>query len=359
MNVALQVISKRIHLLFIFLIFVLASIWISCGGDSTTESTHRVNVYGWIDYFPPEMLQQFTKDTGIEVVLDTYASNEELMEKLSAGVSDYDVANPSDYILAALIESNLLEPMDHAQLHHLNNTSERFRNSHFDPGSRYSVPFLLSFAGIGYDRTKVKDPVDSWGILWNPKYRDHILMLDDPMDCFAVALKWMGYSVNTQNRNELEAARDALLKQKPLVKVYNSTNFDEILASGDVWLAHGWNGDLAKVVARYPNLAFAVPKEGSALSVDYLVIPRDAPHKREAHTFINYCLSAQVGASITNFNAFSTTNEAAKSFIRPDLMKNPAVFPDIEIMKRFENVVTPSGETAQLRDRFWTEIKSR
>jgi len=341
------------------IIFLLLIALVSCGGDSTTESTHRVNVYGWINYFPPDMLAQFTKDTGIEVVLDTYASNEELMEKLSAGVSDYDVANPSDYIIKALIKNHQLAPLDHSQLHNLNNTAERFRNSSFDPGSYYSVPFLVSFAGIGYDRTKVKETVDSWGILWNPKYKDHILMLDDPMDCFAVALKWMGYSVNTQKREELEAARDALLKQKPLVKVYNSTNYDEILASGDVWLAHGWNGDIAKVGAHNPNIAFVVPREGSALSVDYLVIPRTAPHKREAHIFINYFLSAKVGAAVTNFNSFSTANEASKPFIHPDLLRNLAVFPDAETIKRFENVSTPSGETAQLRDRFWTEVKSR
>jgi spermidine/putrescine-binding protein len=347
---------NRFQFLILFALLVTLA---SCGGDTTTESTHRVNVYGWINYFPPDMLKQFTKDTGIEVVLDTYASNEELMEKLNAGVSDYDVANPSDYLLAALIQNHLLEPLDHSQLHNLNNTAERFRNSSFDPGSQYSVPFLLSFAGIGYDRTKVKETVDSWGILWNPKYKDHILMLDDPMDCFAVALKWMGYSVNTQKREELEAARDALLKQKSLVKVYNSTNYDEILASGDVWLAHGWNGDIAKVAAHNPNIGFVVPREGSALSVDYLVIPRTARHKREAHTFINYFLSAQVGAAVTNFNSFSTANEAAKPFIQRDLLKNLAVFPDIQIMKRLENVATPSGETAQLRDRFWTEVKSR
>jgi spermidine/putrescine-binding protein len=341
------------------IIFLLLIALASCGGDSTTESTHRVNIYGWVNYFPPEKLTQFTKDTGIEVVLDTYASNEELIEKLSAGVSDYDVANPSDYILKALIQNHLLAQLDHSQISNLNNTAERYRNSSFDPGSRYSVPFLVSFAGIGYDRTKVTEPVDSWGILWNPKYKNHILMLDDPMDCFAVALKWMGYSVNTQKREELEAARDALLKQKPLVKVYNSTNYDEILASGDVWLAHGWNGDIAKVGKNNPNISFVVPREGSALSVDYLVIPRMAPHKREAHTFINYFLSAQVGAAVVNFNSFSTANEASKPFIHPDLLKNLAVFPDPQTIKRFESVITPTGETAQLRDRFWTEVKSR
>ena len=179
------------------------------------------------------------------------------------------------------------------------------------------------------------------------------------MDCFAVALKWLGYSVNTQNREQLMAARDALLRQKPLVKVYSSTNFEEILAAGDVWLAHGWNGDLAKIIQRYPNLAFAVPKEGAAVSVDYLAIPKNAPHPRDAHAFIDYCLRAQVAASITNFNGYPTTNDAAKPFIRIDLLKNPAIFPDPEIMKRFEIVVTPSGETAQLRDRYWTEVKSK
>jgi spermidine/putrescine-binding protein len=332
---------------------------LSCGGASNTESTKRVNLYGWVNYFPPDMLRQFTKDTGIEVELDTYASNEELMEKLMAGVTSYDVINPSDYILAAMIGSNLLQPLDHSQLPNLSNAAQHFRNSQFDKDSRFSVPFLLSFAGIGYDKTKVHESVDSWGILWNPKYKDRILMLDDPMDCFAVALKWMGYSVNTENREELIAARDALLRQKPLVKVYNSTNFDEILAAGDVWLAHGWNGDFAKIISRYPNLAFSVPKEGSAFSVDYLAMPRNAPHKREAHAFINYCLRGEVAASITNFSGYPTTNDAARPFIRIDLLKNPAVFPDSEIIKRFESVVTPSGETAQLRDRLWTEVKSR
>ncbi len=356
MDVLLRFILRKVAS--IFLTLLLSALIISCGG-ATSESSRRVNLYGWVNYFPPDKLLQFTKDTGIEVQLDTYASNEELMEKLMAGVSDYDVVNPSDYILKALISSKLLDSLDHSQLHNLSNTAERFRKSEFDPESRYSAPFLWSFAGIGYDRTKVKETVDSWGILWNPKYKDKILMLDDPMDCFAVALKWMGYSLNTQKREELQAARDALLRQKPLVKVYNSTSYDEILAAGDVWIAHGWNGDIAKIIERNPNIAFAIPKEGSAVSIDYLAIPRNAPHKREAHIFINYFLSAKIGAAVTTFNHFPTANEAAKAFIPLELLRNPAIYPDSELMKRFEIVVTPSGETAQLRDRYWTEVKSR
>ena len=202
------------------------------------------------------------------------------------------------------------------------------------------------------------EPVDSWAILWNPKYKDRILMLEDEREVFGIALKWKGHSINTTNPKQLEEAKNLLLKQKPLVKTYTSSNFDEILLSGDVWLAHGWSGQLAKAADQNKDLAYMVPKEGATIWVDNLAISAASKHKEEAYEFINFCLDPQVGAEIVNYNGYASPNEAAKPFIEPRYLKDPARYPDDATLAKCE-FLEDLGETSQVLDRFWTEIKSR
>ena len=235
---------------------------IACGGGKKGDQKEKqLNLYIWSAYVSDETLAKFEKETGIRVRYDTYDSNEALIAKVQSGVADYDVIVPSDYTVQILLKDNRLEKIDLNRLPNFKNLGKRFQNLSYDPNNAHSIPFLWGTTGIGYNKTKITDPVDSWSILWNPKYKDRILMLDDERETFGAALKLKGHSINTTNVKELEEAKNLLMQQKPLVKTYSSSNFDEILLSGDVWLAHGWSGQLAKAADQNKDLTYIVQKK--------------------------------------------------------------------------------------------------
>ena len=303
------------------------------------------------------MLKEFEQQSGIRLNYSTFDSNEALLEKLESGVSDYDVIVLSDYMVSILIRQKLLQKLHLSQISNFKNIGKEFRNPDYDTQHSFSVPFLWSTCGIGYNKWKVKEPVDSWKILWDPKYANHIVMLDDPRETFGAALKWKGHSFNTTEPGAIQNARDLLLQQKPLLKAYNSTNFDELLLNGDARIVHGWSGNFAMVMQQNPNLDYVLPKEGASLSVENFCIPVRAKNVKEAHEFINFMLDERVGAEITNFSFYPNANEAARRYIKPEILKNPAVYPDLQSHSRLERV-KDIGKAVELLDRYWTEIKS-
>jgi spermidine/putrescine-binding protein len=261
-------------------------------------------------------------------------------------------------MVGILRHQDLLQPLEREQLPNVKNIASRFLNAPYDPGNVYSVPFLWCTTGIGYNKTKVTGPVDSWSILWDPKYAGRTLMLDDMRESFSAVLKWKGHSVNSINPAEIDEAKQLLLLQKPLLKAYNSTNFDDLLLAGDVWITHAWSGQIAQVQTQNPDLTYIVPKEGGVLAVENFAIPKSAPHKEEAHILINWLLDAQVGAKITNLSRYPNSNQAANAFIDPAILHNPVIYPDAATLSRCE-LISDIGPTYGLLDRYWTEIKSR
>ena len=340
-------------------LILLFALTFACGGkESATPKQREMNLYIWSAYITKEIVAKFETKTGIKVHYDTYDSNEALLEKMMSGVADYDVIVPSDYMVRIMTKQNLLEKLDHGKIPNRKNVTARFQDPAYDPGNAHSIPYVWGTSGIGYNKTKVTDPVDSWAILWNPKYKDRILMLEDQREVFGVALKWKGYSLNTTDPAQLDLAKGLLLQQKPLVKTYTSSNFDEILLSGDVWLAHGWSGQLAKAADQDPNLAYAVPKEGGTIWVDNMAMSASAKHKEEGYAFINFCLDPEIGAEIVNYNGYASPNQAARPFIKPHYLNDPARYPDEATLAKCE-FIQDLGETSQLLDRLWTEVKSR
>ena len=343
-------------LLFFILLFLL--FLNGCAKTTGTPAGRQVNLYVWSNYIPESALRDFQRSTGILLNYDTYDSNEALLEKMQSGLSEYDVIVPSDYMIGILRRQNLLQPLNHSRIQNIRNISGRFLNAVYDPGNIYSVPFLWSTTGIGYNKTKVTDVVDSWAILWNPKYAGRTLMLDDMRECFSAALKWKHHSINSTNLADINEAKQLLLMQKPLLKAYNSTNFDDVLLAGDVWITHAWSGQIAQVAAQNPDLAYVIPEEGGVLAVENLAIPKSAPHKDEAHILINWLLDAHVGAKITNLSRYPNSNEAAKRFIDPAILNNSMIYPDEATLERCE-LVADIGPVYEVLDRYWTEIKSR
>lgn len=340
--------------LLVLVVFVFA---VGCGFKSKPPS-RQVNLLVWSNYVPDSVLIEFEKKTGIHVNYDLHDSNEALLEKLQSGVSNYDVVVASDYMIRILKEQKLLHPVDLKQIPNLKNIDPKFMHLPYDSQNEYSVPFLWSTSGIGYNKTKVTDTVDSWAILWNPKYKEKICMLDDMRETFSATLKLRGHSINSSSSGDWDDAKQLLMMQKPLLKAYNSTNFDELLLSGDVWLAHAWSGNMVIAMNQNPQLSYVVPKEGSVMSVDNFAIPASSSHLQEAASLINFLLDAKAGAEITNYNFYPNTNIAAKAYIKPEILNNKISYPDPNTVARCE-LMQSLGDLNQKIDRYWTEIKSR
>lgn len=319
----------------------------------------QLNVYIWTNYLPQEVVDEFQKRTGIRVNVDTYDSNEAVLEKLQSGVAGYDLVVPSDYMIKVLIPQDLVQPLDHSRLPNLKNLDPRLMNQAYDPENRHSVPYLWGTTGIGYDRKKAKAPVDSWAALFDQRYAGRILMLDDPREAFGAALKLMGRSLNETDPAVLRQAADMLKKQKPLVRTYNSSDFANLLAAGDVDVAQGWNGEMAEAVANAPDrLAYVVPKEGGTLWIDNLTIPKTARNVAAAHAFINFVMEPEMAAKIVNSVHYAGANRAALPLIDGKIRDDPAIYPPREVLDRCE-LLEDLGETTQLIDELWTEIKAQ
>jgi len=319
----------------------------------------QLNIYIWSTYVSPRILQGFEREFHCKVNYDLYDSNEALLTKLQAGNVDYDLVVPSDYMVEILIRQGLLAPLDKSRLGNVwANTDPRFLKLGFDPANNYSAPYAWGTTGLAYRSDLVKENIDSWSAVFDPSFAGHILLLDDTREVFGMALKKLGYSLNSTNPDELRQARDLLLHQKPLVKGYNSSNFEQDLAGGDAWIAQAYNGNLPFVMRDEPNIRYIIPKEGCTISVDSACIPRRAPHKELAQEFINYFHRPDVAALFVNDSGFNTPNRYQRREIDPWLLSNPAVFPDPAALVHCE-FMRDVGPVISLYDQYWTEIKAK
>jgi spermidine/putrescine-binding protein len=327
-------------------------------GEARSPRPRRLNVYIWTNYLPAEVVSGFERRTGIRVEVDTYSSNEALLEKLQSGVADYDLVAPSDYMLAILVPQRLVLPLDRRRLPRFANLDRRFLDRRFDPGNRCSLPYLWGTTGIGYDKRKVRGPVDSWQALFDPRHAGRILMLDDMREAFGAALELDGRSLNERDPAALRRAAARLQAQKRLVRTYNSSDFANLLAAGDVDLAQGWNGELAKVVAQDPQrFAYVVPKEGGTLWIDSLAIPSTARNLDSAYAFLDYVLQPEVAARIVDGVRYASANRASWPLVDPAIRNDPAVYPPPAVVDRCE-LIEDLGATTPLLDQLWTEVKA-
>jgi spermidine/putrescine transport system permease protein len=340
----------------VFLLMVvplLARTWPSGGG------LPQLNIYIWSTYISPRIVHGFEREFHCQVNYDLYDSNEALLAKLQAGNSDYDLVVPSDYMVEILIQQGLLARLDKSRLPDAwANIDSRFLGLPFDPHNDYAVPHAWGTTGLAYRADLAKGPVESWLAMFDPRFAGHILLLDDTREVFGMALKYLGYSLNSTNPDELRRARDLLLRQKPLVKGYNSSNFEQDLAAGDAWIAQAYNGNMTFVMRDEPRIRYVIPKEGCTISVDCACVARKAPHKELAMEFINYSHRPEVAAMFVNDCGFNTPNRYERRDIEPWLLANPAVFPDPASLAHCE-FMRDVGPVVALYDRYWTEIKAR
>jgi putrescine transport system substrate-binding protein len=346
----------------------------ACNGAPADKRAGELRIYNWSDYIDPALISDFTKETGIKVVYDTFDSNEVLETKVLQGGTGYDIVVPSNHNLPRYIKAGAIQPLQKDKLPGLENLSPEVlaHMAPFDPGAKYAVPYMQGTIGIGYNVDAVAKrlpgvKVDSWAIVFDPanlaKIKDcGVYFLDASEDMYAVALNDLGRDPNSTKPADYAAATDLLLKARPYVRKFHSSEYIEALANGDICVAIGYSGDVLQAQARAAEakngvkIAYAVPKEGSQVWFDLFTIPVDAPHPEAAHRFIAYMLRPQVIARASNATRYANANTAATPLVDPAIRDDPNVYPTPELSKRL--FVTTTKDQALLREvnRQWTRV---
>lgn len=340
-----------------FIIILLTSLILTGCAGGGGKSENVVNVYNWGEYMDKTILEDFEKETGIKVKYDTFVTNEDLYVKMKKGGDAYDVIVPSDYMIERMIKENLIQPLDKSKISTLDNINPDLMNAPYDPESKYSVPFLWGTLGIVYNKNNVSETVDSWDILWKEEYKNKIVMLESSRDSIGIALIRLGYSINTKNENELEEAKKLLIEQKPLVLAYQVDQTKDMVIGEETDLAVMYSGDAYDAVRQNENLDYVVPKEGSNLWFDSMVIPTNAKNVENAHKFIEYMGRPEVAAKLANYVGYSTPNIKARDLLEEDMKNSPIVFPELDKLNNLE-VFNDPGDTIILYDKIWTDVIS-
>jgi spermidine/putrescine transport system substrate-binding protein len=312
----------------------------------------ELHIYNWSDYIAEDTVPNFQKEFGVKVTYDTYESNEEMVAKLQAGATGYDIVVPSGYIVPVMVATDLISPINRKYLPNFNNLSPIFQNLQTDPGNKYTVPWQWGTSGIAYRTDKVTTPIDSWAVFHDKRYAKKMTMMDDGREVIGSQLRYRGHSLNSTNPSELAQAKADSLDAKKQLKAYISAPVKPQLISGDVWISQLWNGDTTQAKAEQPNLGYVIPKEGCTIWGDSMCIPKSAPNKRAAHEWMNYILRPEVGAALSDATGYGTPNAAAAK-----VMKNPVPYPTEDELKRLEYQVD-LGKDTETWDRLWTEIKA-
>jgi spermidine/putrescine transport system substrate-binding protein len=297
-----------------------------------------------------DTISGFEREYGVAVTYDTYESNEEMLSKLQVGAAGYDVVFPTGYILEAMIASDLLAPIRRELLANWENLSPIFLDPPFDPGNAHSVPYLWGTTGIAWRTDRLDAPPDTWATFHDSRWDGKMTLLDDSRDVIAAFLKLNGFSLNSTVPAELAVAKRDAIEAGHHIRAYVSAPVKGQLIAGDVWIAQLWDGDTRQAAAEDPAIAFALPREGTAIYADAMAIPRSAPHKRAAHAFLDYMLRPDVAAAIADATGYGTANAAAKP-------REPKPYPSREELARLE-FARDLGDGTRLWDRIWTEIKS-
>ncbi len=342
---------------------------------SAPQLADTLNVYNWADYIDQDMVAAYEEEFGVDIIYDEYSSNEDLLGKLQAGATGYDVIFPSDYMVAIMIDLGLLSEIDTTKLPNYGNLDPQFLDAPFDPGNQYCVPYYWGTTGIGYRAGNAffeENEPDSWAYIFDPalleQYADDgINVLNDPRELTAAALLYLGYDPNTENPDELNEARDVMLNAKPYWKTFNSDDYSSsLLVPDEVVLTHGWSGGVA--TAYYDtydeetedgNWYYAVPKEGAVKWLDNICITASSERYETAMHFMNYLLEAEVAGTITNYVYYSSPNVAANEFIDEELLNDPSIYPPADVQENLVWLTEVSEEILPLYDQLWTAVKSQ
>jgi len=344
---------------------------------AAAQGQRVVNVYNWSDYIDPAVLTEFTKETGIKVQYDTFDANETLETKLLAGHSGYDVVVPTAYFLERQIKAGVFQKLDKSKLPNLINAWPEItkRLAAYDPGNQYAVNYMWGTTGIGYNvkamhqRLGPDAKIDSWDVVFKPqmlaKFKDcGVHMLDSADDILPVALRYLGLDPNSTKPQDLDKAADLMLKIRPSVRKFHSSEYLNALASGEICFVVGWSGDIKQAQKRAVeakngvDIAYVIPNEGAQMWFDNLAIPKDAEHVPEAYAFINFLLKPEVAAKNSDLVSYANGNLASQKFIDKAVLDDKSIYPDAATMSRLYTVHARDQMAQRLINRIWTRIKT-
>lgn len=335
--------------------------WLYCVLFFSTLSfanNNIVNVYSWDGYFSDEILRQFQDETGIKVNFSVFESNLSLYSKLKTqDVSGYDVILPTSYFVKRMREEKMLEPLDKTKLSNIKHIDPRFMNLVSDPNNIFSIPFLWGTTGIVINTKRFKtDTIQSWSDLWRPELRNQLLLLNDERDVFMMALLALGYSPNDNNAEHVKEAFQKLIKVLPNVRLFNSMAIPNILIDEDVYIAMVWSGEAYIATLENPNLRYLYPKDGFAIALDCIAIPKGSPHINNAHLFINFVLRPDIAKKLTMHSSYATPNLTAQKLLPDSIRQNPIIFPDKKTLAR-GHFQTNTGDVDPLFVEYWENLK--
>lgn len=329
--------------------------------ESNMMNSEKVVVYNWGEYLDPEVLTMFEEETGIDVVYEEFETNEILYPKISSGAIAYDVICPSDYMIQRMIENDLLAEINFDNIPNVKNIGKDYmeQSRQFDPENKYSVPYCWGTVGILYNKTMVDEPITSWSVLWDEKYKDNILMQDSVRDAFGVTLKYLGYSLNSTDLDELTEARDLLIKQKPLVQAYVIDQVRDKMIGNEAAIGVIYSGEAIYTQMENPDLEYVIPEEGSNIWIDSWVIPKNAENKENAEKFINFLCRPEIALMNFEYITYSTPNIEARKLIEDEAIRNSEIaFPDLSKYDNLETFQYLGTEADQTYGELWNQVKS-
>lgn len=329
--------------------------------ESNMMNSEKVVVYNWGEYLDPEVLTMFEEETGIDVVYEEFETNEILYPKISSGAIAYDVICPSDYMIQRMIENDLLAEINFDNIPNVKNIGKDYmeQSRQFDPENKYSVPYCWGTVGILYNKTMVDEPITSWSVLWDEKYKDNILMQDSVRDAFGVTLKYLGYSLNSTDLDELTEARDLLIKQKPLVQAYVIDQVRDKMIGNEAAIGVIYSGEAIYTQMENPDLEYVIPEEGSNIWIDSWVIPKNAENKENAEKFINFLCRPEIALMNFEYITYSTPNIEARKMIEDEAIRNSEIaFPDLSKYDNLETFQYLGTEADQTYGELWNQVKS-
>ena len=340
-------------------VVIIGGIFYSSKEDLSGDN--QVIVYNWGEYLDPEVITMFEAETGINVVYEEFETNEIMYPKVQSGAIAYDVVCPSDYMIQRMIDNDLLAELNFDNIPNIKNIGSQYmeQSKQFDTKNKYSVPYCWGTVGILYNKKMVDEPIDSWSVLWDTKYKDNILMQDSVRDAFAVALKYLGYSLNSTDLDELQEVKELLIKQKPLVQAYVIDQVRDKMIGNEAAIGVIYSGEAIYTQLENPDLEYVIPKEGSNVWIDSWVIPKNAKHKENGEKFINFLCRPDIAKMNFDYITYSTPNTEGRKLIEDPAIRNSTIaFPDAKELERCETFKFLGDKNDAIYNELWREIKS-
>jgi spermidine/putrescine transport system substrate-binding protein len=335
-------------------------------------STNILQLFNWNNYIAPETVQHFEALCDCHVEQDYFSDNEEMLAKLAAGATGYDLIVPTGNAMDTLIRQGVLVPLDKSLLPNLKNIHPAYLKTQFDPDNKYSVPYAYTLTLLGFNTNKIREldlPTNTWALIFEPEYlkkiKGRVTVLDSPRELMAAALLYLGYAANDQDEAHWNQAKELIIRAKPYWAAFSNTSYIREIAIGDLWVVHGYSNDLfqaaldAQKTGRHFTIDYAIPKQGAVMSLDSMVLHKSGKHADLAHQFINFMLDGKNSAELTNLIGSGNPNTAAKPYIRPELVQNKVIFPDENTLARLEMITDLNHQQRRVLSRIWTEIKLR